>query len=253
MIPNAIEFCFNTPLYTEFDITTSDIYDEYDFSQFTGTVDSYCIWCKQLSVFKSNYILQKSNRNTYYYFFECAREPNHVVLFIFLTNNGKISKIGQYPSMADIEIAKIQKYRKVLEENLYADFARGIGLATHGVGIGSYVYFRRVFENLVEEAHQNIVSKDDWNEEKYQQARMSEKVSLLQSELPSFLVKNHALYSILSTGIHSLREQECLKYFSILKVSIDLILDEKIRIKQEHNKVLEMNKALSDIKSQITE
>ena len=252
MIPNAIEFCFNTPLYTEFYVTTNS-HQFQEFSNFTGTADSYCILCKQPSVFKSEYILQTSSHNTNYYFFRCARNSNHELIFIFLINDGKISKIGQYPSMADIEIAKIQKYRKVLEENLYTDFARGIGLAAHGVGIGSYVYLRRVFENLIEEAHQNAITRGNWNEEKYQKARMSEKVSLLKSDLPSFLVKNHTLYSILSSGIHSLCEQVCLKHFPILKVSIELILDEKIRIKQEKDKISEVQKTLSDIRSQINE
>lgn len=252
MIPNAIEFCFNTPLYTEFYVTTNS-HQFQEFSNFTGTVDSYCILCKQPSVFRSEYILQTTSHNTHYYFFNCARDSNHVLLFIFLIKDGKISKIGQHPSMADIEIAKIQKYRKVLEENRYNDFAKGIGLAAHGVGIGSYVYLRRVFESLIEEAHKRAITRDDWKEEKYQKARMSEKVSLLKSDLPSFLVKNHGLYSILSSGIHSLCEQECLKHFPILKVSIELILDEKIRTKQEKDKISEVQKTLSEIRSQINE
>ena len=252
MIPNTIEFCFNTPLYTEFYFTPNN-HQFRAFSNFTGTADSYCILCKQPSVFKTQYTLQTSSHNTYYYFFECARDSNHELIFIFLINAEKISKIGQYPSMADIEIAKIQKYRKVLEENLYRDLARCIGLAAHGVWIGSYVYLRRVFENLIEEAHQSAITRVDWKEEKYQKARMSEKVSLLQSDLPSFLVKNHGLYSILSSGIHSLCEQECLKHFPILKVITELILDEMIKIKEEKDKISEVQKTLSDIRSQINE
>ena len=252
MIPNAIEFCFNTPLYAEFNFI-EDSHQYLAFSNFTGTADSYCILCKQPSVFKSEYVLQTSSHGTHYYFFKCARNSDHELLFIFLIREGKISKIGQYPSIADIEIAKIQKYRKVLEENLYTDFARGIGLAAHGVGIGSYVYLRRVFESLIEKAHQNAVTRDDWKEEEYQKARMSEKVSLLQSDLPSFLVNNHGLYSILSSGIHSLCEQECLKHFPILNVSIELILDEKIKIKEEKDKIAEVQKTLSNIRSQINE
>jgi hypothetical protein len=35
----------------------------------------------------------------------------------------------------------------------YKKFTKGLGLAAHGVGIGSFVYLRRIFENLIEEAH----------------------------------------------------------------------------------------------------
>lgn len=251
MVPNAIEFCFNTPLYTEFELTAGLNYE--DFSRFEGTTDSYCIWCKRSSVFKCNYELQSSNNGTHYYYFSCTRNPDHTLIFLFLVNDGKISKIGQYPSMADIEIAKIQKYRKALEEYLYSDFARGIGLAAHGVGIGSYVYLRRVFESLIEDAHKNLMDNDGWDEDKYQQARMSEQVLLLKSGLPPFLVKNRKVYSILSKGIHSLSEQECLTYFPILKVSIECMLDEKIIAMQRESKAQEAEKALSDIKAQITE
>ena len=53
-----------------------------------------------------------------------------------------------------IEENDIKKYRKILGKEKYGEFGRAVGLYTHGIGIGSYVYLRRIFENLIEEAHQ---------------------------------------------------------------------------------------------------
>ena len=63
--------------------------------------------------------------------------------------------------------------------------------------------------------------------------RVEEKIGLLKSYLPNFLVENKNLYSILSKGIHSLDEQECLMYFPIMKIGIQLMLDEKIEQMQK--------------------
>jgi hypothetical protein len=64
---------------------------------------------------------------------------------------------------------------------------------------------------------------------------MDEKIKILREHLPSFLVENRGLYSILSTGIHELSEEECLKYFESVKIGIEQILDEKI-IEQDRAK-----------------
>jgi hypothetical protein len=57
---------------------------------------------------------------------------------------------------------------------------------------------------------------------------MEEKIVLLRSHLPAFLLKNKSIYSILSNGIHELTESECLSYFEPLRVGIALILDERM-------------------------
>jgi hypothetical protein len=41
-------------------------------------------------------------------------------------------------------------------------------------------------------------------------------------------VTNKSIYSILSKGIHELAEEECLNAFPVIKLSIELILDEKL-------------------------
>jgi glutamate mutase epsilon subunit len=57
-------------------------------------------------------------------------------------------KIGQYPSYRDIESPQIKKFQKVLG-GYYTELNKAIGLYSHGVGIGLFVYLRRIIEKLV--------------------------------------------------------------------------------------------------------
>ena len=128
---------------------------------------------------------------------------------------------------------------------------RGIGLAAHGVGIGSFVYIRRVFENLIEEAHQLTKKDGGLDEDAYKKARMDEKIELLKNHLPDFLVENKVLYSILSKGIHELTEEECLQYFETVKIGIEQILDEKIIQKEKAEKAARAKESIQNAHGKI--
>ena len=158
-------------------------------------------------------------------------------MFIFNIQEKKIMKIGQYPSMADIAIAEIQDYRKILGDEQFKELSRAIGLISHGVGIGAFIYLRRIFESLIDDAHNIAKGKKGLDEKEYNKGRMEEKIKLLgKAYLPSFLVDNWQLYSILSKGIHELSEEDCLSSFPVVKGGIELILDEKIREKKRIEK-----------------
>ena len=64
--------------------------------------------------------------------------------------------------------------------------------------------------------------------------------------MPNFLVENKTMYGILSVGIHSLNENDCLKYFDAVKVGIELILDEKL---EKLNKVKKIEEAQNRIQT----
>ena len=161
-------------------------------------------------------------------------------------------KIGQYPSIADFHISQIKKYDKVLTTEKLKEFTRAIGLAANGVGIGSFVYLRRIFEDLIEEAHSKASELSLWNEADYKQKRIVEKIELLKPFLPDFLVENRTLYGILSVGIHSLKEEDCLAYFETVRVGIELILDEKLEKFQKQLKIEEAKKKLAVVASKVT-
>ncbi len=176
----------------------------------------------------------------------CTRN-HHQVDFHFVIKDKSLIKIGQYPSLADIAIGDTSQFDKALGEKRLHELNKAIGLAAHGVGIGSYVYLRRVFESLVEEAHSKAISKAGWNEEIYEKSRMKEKVSLLRDFLPEFIVQHPEMYSILSFGVHELTEEECLKYFEALKSAILVIAEDRLHKIQQEKRLKTASQAISDI------
>lgn len=114
---------------------------------------------------------------------------------------------------------EIKKYKVVLDNESYKELNKAIGLVSYGIGIGSFVYLRRIFENLVEEAHKVAMKDSTWNDDQYCRSRMDEKALMFKKYLPEFLIANRSIYSILSLGIHSLDEQTCLDHFDTVKVS----------------------------------
>jgi hypothetical protein len=163
----------------------------------------------------------------------------------------KLMKVGQFPSIADLHISKIRSYDKVLPREEIKEFTRAIGLAASGVGIGSFVYLRRVFEFLLEDAHKIALNEDGWNEEEYARARVAEKIQILKHHLPEFLVEHREMYSILSLGIHELEENDCLSHFEPLKIGIEIILDAKVDELARRKKIEEASKKIKEIKQSI--
>jgi hypothetical protein len=172
---------------------------------------------------------------------------------VSLTPETWIQKVGQYPSVADLHSAEIKRYRKVLTSEDYSDLRRAVGLSAHGIGIGAFVYLRRIFERLIEEAHQTARQDSAWDEDRFQQSRMPEKIGLLALHLPGFLVEKKSLYSILSKGLHELSENECLQCFSITQHGIELILEERIATKEKNEKIEQTKKDIALLTQKIKE
>ncbi|MEK5378087.1 hypothetical protein [Paenibacillus sp. FSL P2-0173] len=253
----------NTELYNTFDISEATYEMVYDFMKTDVGFDSYCPECEKESTFKSEMSrhMDFSDKAMKLYFeeekivtkeFRCTRY-SHRIVFFYKIMNMKITKIGQTPSTADLSNNSIKIYRKLLGKEGYKEFNRAIGLSSHGIGIGSFVYLRRIFERLIEEAHQEAVFEDsNWNEERYIRSRMQDKISILKDYLPTFLVNTKGLYSILSKGIHELSEEECLEMFPVIKIGIELILDERIEQINKKNKIKEAEKAISSYMEKYT-
>ena len=60
-----------------------------------------------------------------------------------------LEKVGQEPSMADLQMFDIEKYKKVLSSDSFRDFSMALGLHASGVGCGSLLYLRRIYETLI--------------------------------------------------------------------------------------------------------
>ena len=221
------------------------------------TIDAYCIWCDKEGVFRA-YDYFSDNVSTPRWTkrhdglieieYRCTRNESHSYHIYYFKSGNFFTKVGQFPSVADFQIPQAEKYRKILGEEEYKELTRGIGLAAHGVGIGSFVYLRRIFENLIEEAHvQEQAGNKNFSNDEYFKARMDDKIKKVKAYLPEFLVENRSLYAILSTGIHGLTEDECLQYFETVKIGIEQILDEKIIQKEKTDKAIKAREAIQKV------
>jgi len=233
-------FHLEMPLYHPYDLSKALIKEKiYELMTFSGTIDAYCIECEKESVFESSSSSRWVFDQSYYF------SPE---------GSSNFQKIGQFPSVADFQIPQAKKYRKILGENQYKELTRGIGVAAHGVGIGSFVYLRRIFENLIDEAHVKSQAEDEkFSNEEYLAARMDDKIKMVKNYLPEFLVENRSLYAILSKGIHDLSEDECLKYFDTVKIGIEQILDEKIIQKERVEKAMKAREAIKKAHGKLTD
>lgn len=155
--------------------------------------------------------------------------------------------------MADLSQSELKKYRHALGADAYKELVRGVGLAAHGIGVGSFVYMRRAFEGLIQHATQTARQSPSWDEEQFRRSRMDERIDLLKPYLPDFLVENRSLYSILSRGIHELSEQECLDAFPVVKLGIQLVLDEKIVKLEKEKQIKEASESIQALKQKLEE
>lgn len=223
----------------------------------------YCIDCKAERPFHDSiptlhkiFPTDESQRNlltgVYTYDYVCTGCEASFFCYVLIDFKANtIEKIGQKPSAADLLSGELSKYRKILGDK-YSEFGKAVGLYAHGVGVGSFAYLRRIFEGLINEAYENARIDSAWNESAYQRARMDEKIVLLKGQLPQVLIDNAGIYSILSRGIHSLSEDECLKYFDTVKLGIELILDEKIEREERQRKLTSVTNEISRIKGSLS-
>lgn len=254
--PSPEEFFINIPQYEVVEYAESDLEQGRLVKYFDGTFDSYCPECNSHSIFERHWEYQKHisydpscwiDTGFFTVTTKCTRNKDHKQHFIFFASGRKLQKVGQLPSIADLNLFDVKKYSKVLDKTYFQEFTKAIGLSSHGIGVGAFVYLRRIFEYLIEESHILAKNSETWSEEIYGQSRMAERIELLKSELPNFLVENKSMYSILSKGIHELSEQECLAAFPALKVGIEIILEEKLDKMKRTKKLEEARKAISSL------
>lgn len=280
----AGEFILKSAMYEEIRFEGQQNWKVAKILHFDGIIDSYCPGCRKDATFRGLQSLPPNWRqkagsglilkppeiedNTYRVRLRCTRHA-HLLEFYFMVTSSikaikrgelpssdqRMVKIGQYPSFADINLQGIEKYRAVLNADQLREFSRGISLASHDVGIGSFTYLRRVFESLVEGAHQDASMEEQWSEEQereYATKKMHEKIKTLAHQLPDFLVQHSGIYSVLSKGIHELSEDVCLEHFDVLKAGIELILEEKLEKHQKELKHQEISKAIKKAQSSVS-
>ncbi|MET7253591.1 hypothetical protein [Dyadobacter fermentans] len=254
LLPTPQQFLLEVALYKSYAHTLQDRSKIFDILFFEGSIDAHCPACKQKSVFLSienrptgNYGLHvgvKDWHPEHHYnsvilkSFRCSRDFSHRSHFIFNFENGRITKIGQYPSHADISVTRLDDFKKVIEPEVMQELRKAYGLFGHGVGVGSFVYLRRVIERYVVEPAYDLAKKEsDWDDVAYGRSRFGEKLELLRPKLPEYLFENTNLYGVVSKGIHALSEDECKEYFPVVsEIVLHILTDLKAKKESEESR-----------------
>lgn len=254
--PTPKQFYVDYPLYEEFTFENSQSRDGWKIKYFGGTIDTFCPECGSHSIFTHSLrnVQHEADSWKYDHLFDvtlmCSRNKEHQLYFLFRVRGSTVQKIGQFPSLATLNLYDVRQYVSVLSKDAFREFTKAIGLAAHGVGVGSFVYLRRIFEGLIEEAHKRALLDPGWDETEYSKGRIGEKIQSLTAYLPKFLVEHRSLYGILSKGVHELTEDECLKAFPVVKLGIEIVLDAKLRELQERKKLEEASRAIQHLSGQ---
>jgi hypothetical protein len=182
--------------------------------------------------------------------FYCPREPKdktHDIIIVFRVTEGKVTKIGQFPQLADLENSHLKKYNE-LDKEIFKELNRATGLSSHAIGIGAFVYLRRIIEkHILYPELDKLIQQEVITSEQVFSSDFKGKVLLAKDNLPSILVENPRIYSILSKGIHTLSERECVEMFQPVLLAIELILDERLEQKEREKKIQKMKADLNRI------
>jgi hypothetical protein len=266
---NFEEIVRDAPLYAEVDTKGSTTFLLGVCQDTNKAIDNYCAACGSNSTFRKitgdegppgrlSATVARQTHNADYLIrdgafavvYQCQRELSHYAYYSFYFAKNKIQKIGQYPSAADTSKPALKRFRSVLDSNLLGDLNRAVGLYAHGIGAGSFVYLRRIFEALIIDERNNAREAGEALEN-FDSLRLAEKVEALKSRLPSELVAMKGVYSVLSAGIHELSEDICLSLFPAMLSSIELILDSHIEKRNREKNAEDMQKSINDALSVI--
>lgn len=181
------------------------------------------------------YVCSACNTFSYYFyiqFFQTGTVKKKDTTFY----KGYYKKIGQSPSW-EIDIDK--NLEKALGDDAEL-YKKGLVCESQSYGIGSYAYFRRITENVIDELLNSIADLlDEEDKEQYKAALekvkktrvTEEKIELVQDLLPSSLQPDgynplKALHSALSDGIHNRTDEECLDLAETIKAILTYLLEE---------------------------
>lgn len=117
-------------------------------------------------IFNENGILQLN--------FECISKDKHKYYVIFqLTDDNCLMKTGQYPSIIDFDHSS-KEYKKVLVDKSIAKELRQANiLKSYDMGVGAFLYLRRIFEKLIYEQYERAKHDNNINEQEYNSAKTS--------------------------------------------------------------------------------
>lgn len=259
----VIDFLLHKGLYSTVDTDTEVgplVLDELRKAQ-TTSFDSYCVGCKQEATFRiQTHVVPRPSIGGRHservvppslFGVDAVCQRNfHVYTYVFAKRGKQLIKIGQLPSLAEIAHGELRGIGKSLDAVDRSELGKALGLHAHDTALGAFVYLRRVFERMVQRAHDRQ-SAAGHPIEGFDGMRMDARIAALKDELPQKVVQNSKVFSVLSVGIHELTEDQCSRYFPVLKAVLFQMLGEEEYRRKAAITALETDAAFQQILSDL--
>ena len=168
---------------------------------------------------------------------------------------GECYKFGELPTYGPPIASKLMKLIGPDRD----EFLKGRRCENQGLGVGSFIYYRRVVENQKDRILGEIIkvskklgaSKTNLEtlEKAVKETQFTKALDMVKDSIPeSLLINGHSpiklLHSALSEGVHALSDEECLE----LAGSVRIVLGElSERLSQALKDEAELTKALSTL------
>jgi len=179
---------------------------------------------------------------TYKFEYQCVACDSFRVTFLVTgATNKRVLKSGRSPP-PEIQIPKELK-TALGSEAPY--FTKGRISEEHGFGIGAYAYYRRIVENNIGSLLEEIAKVLPLEEkayrvalEKVRKSRIAdEKIKIVKDLLPATLRPAGQnplalIHDVLSEGIHSKSDDECLELAEDLRIALTTLVQEVARHSQ---------------------
>lgn len=255
------------PMYKKIKIDeNADTCDVFPYNDFR--LELYCPECKcrRIFCFQNSSFVKISwapNGNRYcekvgdflfrtdYFSIKAKADCKHNLLVMFKKiNNSTIMKVGQFPSIYDMnEEINNKKFLKVLGDEYCNYYKNACSLYSYNTCIGAMVYLRRIFEKVILETFENHEKELDITLLEYKKLRMDEKLEKIKKYLPNILFEQgfNSIYSKVSDGVHNLSEDECQSMFPILKSAIEEILIDKLELQDKEKRRKEISNKINNM------
>ena len=264
------EFIFDSPIYTrqpnDVVIEIDGVDEEYTLdhliTRFDEKVELFCVKCQTVRVFSPdsgyyrdaqymsnpNYPHERiKNKPSMFKTFRCSQSEKHVSYYSFIIDEDEIVKVAEYPSKFDTVKDNFNKYRKIFDRNKVSELAKATQLESFGYAIAAFLYYRRIFEDIILQTFKNSSIEDKLSEEDYRSLRMEDKINYIKTHLPDYFNENAYMYGVLSKGVHELTEEECRQFLPVVKAVIMFALDELVDLRERELRKQQLAKSLGEV------